>query len=67
MNRPALIWMVLFVVAVAATAHLARISVSPSSNAAIFYVTDRWTGTVFFCTAGSSGYCLRSFSATNSN
>jgi hypothetical protein len=43
------IWMALFVVAFVAAAHLTRVSVTPTSNAAFLYVTDRWTGDVYGC------------------
>lgn len=55
------IWMVLFALAVGSAAYLSRISVIPTTNAGTIYVTDRWTGSVYVCTAGLGGTCLRIF------
>jgi hypothetical protein len=67
MSKAGKIWMALFVAAVVTAAYLARISVSPSANPGIVYVTDRWTGSVSYCTVGTAGFCRRIYSAENSN
>jgi hypothetical protein len=57
-----IIWMILFLAAVGSAGYLSRISVVPSTNAGVVYVTDRWTGSVYTCSSGPSGACQRVFS-----
>ena len=61
MRLPLLLVIGLFLIVMTVAAYLGRISASPSpANAGIIYVTDRWTGEVFFCVADATP-CMKLF------
>ena len=64
MSFTQIIIIILLLASGALSAHFFRINVTPTANAAIFLVTDRWTGSVYYCAVGNSS-CFRNFPGQN--